>query len=325
MVAFKRSTWARHICLILTGGAMAALLCFPAWARDARAQETGAMLPLARMIINRQWDQASAYVRRQQNNIVSEIRAIVNDSATDSLTREFSYDYLRDVPTLESALLLANGFNEGGGRSSVLGLIENPRPETYPILKSKLYPPGKQRISDILLVMAQMPVRAEQRIADLKPYLKAGDFDVRIAAAYCLALLDDPNGMERIAEALGANSRDSKNVQFEIFYRFRAWRTLKFVPALIPVLNDPMPLRDIGRRYYGVDGSETAVTPEDKRYLRARDRALNLIVKILDLDVPFEIKDNVTYSPEQIESVKQQLRDKHYTVTGNPYPVTDKW
>ena len=96
------------------------------------------MLPLAQMIQKRDWDAAQAYVDWQSIGIIPEIRVIVNDPKTDSTTRDIAYGYLRRVRTLDSALLLAQGLGEGGRSNSVLGLIENPRAEVYPILKAKL-------------------------------------------------------------------------------------------------------------------------------------------------------------------------------------------
>ena len=102
------------------------------------------MPSLAQMINHRQWDDAYAYVRRQQNAIVPEIRAIADDPNTSSTTRYIAYSFLRKVPTLESALLLAHGLGEGGRDNSVFGLIENPRAEVYPILKAKLQSPKEE-------------------------------------------------------------------------------------------------------------------------------------------------------------------------------------
>ncbi len=87
------------------------------------------MPSLAQMIDHEQWDDAYAYVRRQQNAIVPEVRAIADDPNTSSTTRYVAYSFLRKVPTLESALLLAHGLGEGGRDNSVFGLIENPRAE----------------------------------------------------------------------------------------------------------------------------------------------------------------------------------------------------
>lgn len=133
------------------------------------------MPSLAKMIDHEQWDDAYAYVRLQQNAIVPEVRAIVSDPRTSSTTMEIAYGFLRKVPTLESAMLLAQGFSQGGGQASVLGLIENPRSEVYPILKGQMRPPAKEGDRDLLLTMAQIPVPPEQRIADLKPYLAAAN------------------------------------------------------------------------------------------------------------------------------------------------------
>jgi len=281
------------------------------------------MLPLAQMITDEQWDDAYAYVRQQQNAIVPEVRAIANDPSTDSTTRDIAYGFLRKVPTLDSALQLAEGLGKGGRSNSVLGLIENPRVEAYPILRAKLRSPTEEENQNLLLTMAQIPVPVEQRIADLKPYLDAKYHQTRFGAIYSLALLNDPGSMDRIVIELGRDSRDLKLDQFMIFYQFRAWRIPKFIPVLIPVLNDPMELKDIGVRRYNADGSETAMTPEEARYMRARDYALNIIVKTLKLDVPFKIEESVTYTKAQRDLVKQKLRDLGYTVTDEPYPVTD--
>ena len=113
------------------------------------------MLPLAQMIQKRDWDAAQAYVDRQNIGIIPEIRVIVNDPKTDSTTRDIAYGYLRRVRTLDSALLLAQGLGEGGRSNSVLGLIENPRAEVYPILRAKLLPPREETNKNLLLVTAQ--------------------------------------------------------------------------------------------------------------------------------------------------------------------------
>ena len=229
------------------------------------------MLPLAQMIQRRDWDAAQAYVDRQNIGIIPEIRAIVSDRKFDNTTRHIAYGYLRRIRTLESALLLADGFNKGGGRESVLGLMENPRPEVYPILKGLLRPPAKEKDKDLLLVMAQMPVPEEQRIADIKPYLKASYIDTRYGAIFGLALLGDPNSNERFAYELGTKWPSAKETFLSVFYEYRAWRIPKFVPILIPVLNDPTPLKDIGVRRRNEDGSESYMTPEELRYVRAWD------------------------------------------------------
>ncbi|MCP3025200.1 hypothetical protein [Cupriavidus basilensis] len=321
MVTTVRQRWARRLCLslLLTCSVAVPLVCA---AQDQVIQEQTNMPSLAQMINHRQWDDAYAYVRRQQNAIVPEIRAIADDPNTSSTTRYIAYSFLRKVPTLESALLLAHGLGEGGRDNSVFGLIENPRAEVYPILKAKLRPPKEEENKNLLLTMAQMPVPPEQRIADLKPYLAAKNYGVRVGAVFGLALLEDPGSMELMTRALSADDRDGKRDPLMIFYQFRAWRTPKFVPVLIPVLNDPMEIKDIGLRRYNADGSESAMTPEELRYLRARDYALNILVKTLNIDVPFKIEDDVTYSKEQRELVKQKLRDLGYTVTDEPYAVT---
>ncbi|WP_144409965.1 hypothetical protein [Cupriavidus basilensis] len=322
MVTTVRQRWTRRFCLslLLTCTVAVPRVCA---AQDQVIQEQTNMPGLAQMIDHEQWDEAYAYVRQQQNAIVPEVRAIVSDPRTSGTAMEIAYGFLRKVPTLESATLLAQGLGKGGGRTSVFGLIENPRPEVYPILKAKLQPPKEEENKNLLLTMAQIPVPAEQRIADLKPYVTAKYYQTRIAAAFGLALLDDPGSMELMTRALGAGNRDGKMVPLMIFYQFRAWRTPKFVPVLIPVLNDPMPIRDIGLRRYNADGSESAMTPQELRYLRARDYALNIIVKTLKIDVPFNIEDDVTYCKEQRELVKQKLRDLGYTVTDELHPVTN--
>lgn len=281
------------------------------------------MLPLAQMIQKRDGDAAQAYVDRQNIGIIPEIRAIVNDPKMDDTTVFIAYGYLRRMRTLESALLLADGFNKGGGRESVLGLMENPRPEVYPILKGKLRPPAKEKDKNLLLVMAQIPVPEAQRATDIRPYIDAKYFETRIAAVLSLALLDALDSQERMAHILGSTYGDDKQAFLDTFYEYRAWRIPKFVPVLIPVLNDPTPLKDIGVRRRNEDGSESYMTPEELRYVRAWDYALNIIVKTLNLDVPFKIADNVTYSKAQRDLVKQKLRDLGYTVTDEPYPVTD--
>ncbi|QOT78989.1 hypothetical protein [Cupriavidus basilensis] len=316
-----RQRWARRLCLSLL---LASTIALPqTWAaQDQVNQEQTNMPSLAQMIDHEQWDDAYAYVRRQQNAIVPEVRAIVSDPRTSGTAMEIAYGFLRKVPTLESATLLAQGLGKGGGRTSVFGLIENPRPEVYPILKAKLQSPKEEENENLLLTMAQIPVPPEQRIADMKPYVGAKDYGVRVGAVFGLALLDDPGSMELMARALGSGVRGKKEVPLMIFYQFRAWRTPKFVPVLIPVLNDPMEIKDIGLRRYNADGSESAMTPEELRYLRARDYALNILVKTLNIDVPFKIEEDVTYSKEQRELVKQKLRDLGYTVTDEPYAVT---
>ncbi|MCP3025201.1 hypothetical protein [Cupriavidus basilensis] len=329
MVTTVRQPWARRLCLSLL---LASTIALPqTWAAQDLAIPEQPNMPRLAQLMNHHisqnrwddWDDVYAYVRQQQNAIVPEVRAIVSDPRTSGTAMEIAYGFLRKVPTLESATLLAQGLGKGGGRTSVFGLIENPRPEVYPILKAKLQPPKEEENKNLLLTMAQIPVPPEQRIADLKPYLTAKYYQTRIAAAFSLALLDDPGSMELMTRALGAADRDGKKVPLMIFYEFRAWRTPKFVPVLIPVLNDPMPIKDIGLRRYNADGSESAMTPEELRYLRARDYALNILVKTLNIDVPFKIEDDVTYSKEQRELVKQKLRDLGYTVTDEPHPVTN--
>ncbi|WP_183032216.1 hypothetical protein [Cupriavidus sp. UME77] len=321
MVTTVRQRWARRLCLSLLLSCTVAVPQVCA-AQDQVIQEQTNMPSLAQMIDHEQWDEAYAYVRLQQNAIVPEVRAIVSDPRTSSTAMEIAYGFLRKVPTLESATLLAQGFSKGGGQASVLGLIENPRSEVYPILKGQMRPPAKEGDRDLLLTMAQIPVPPEQRIADLKPYLVAKNYGVRVGAVFGLALLDDPGSMELMTRALSAGNRDRKKDPLMIFYQFRAWRTPKFVPVLIPVLNDPMEIKDIGLRRYNADGSESAMTPEELRYLRARDYALNILVKTLNIDVPFKIEDDVTYSKEQRELVKQKLRNLGYTVTDEPHPLT---
>ncbi len=288
------------------------------------------MPTLAQLIDDEKWDEAKTYCRTYRSEVIPEIKAILakryannlTEAAKESETKDAAYACLRQIRTQESALLLAQGFGNGGGYNSIYGLIEDPRPEVYPILKAKLRPPENARDKNLLLTMAQISVPVEQRVADIRPYLEAKYYGVRQGAVLGLALLDDPGSMERMAYELGTKWRDGKQYFLWTFYHFRAWRIPKFVPVLIPVLNDPQPLEDIGVRQYLPGGVEQAMTPEEQRYCRARDYALNIIAKTLKLDLPFKIEEHVTYTKEQRELVKQKLRDLGYTVTDAPYPVT---
>lgn len=280
------------------------------------------MPTLAQLIRQEKWDEAKTYCRLHRNEVIPEIKAIVANRDISDTTENFTYGCLRQFRTLESAQLLAQAFTHGGGYQSVYGLIENPRPEVYPILKAQLHAPREEEDKELLLTMAQIPVSAEQRIADIQPYLGAKDYQVRTSAIFGLALLDYPGNMERLAHELGTDSMQGKWSLLQVFYQFRAWRIPKFVPLLIPVLNDPQPLEDIGVRLYLPDGGEQSMTPEELRYCRARDYALNIIAKTLKLDLPFKLEEHVTYTSEQRELVKQKLRDLGYTVTDERYPVT---
>lgn len=279
---------------------------------------------LARLLNERKWREATQYCSQQQGAALPEIREILTwprlrlqGTPGDALIQ-----CLREIPVPESAMLIAKNYGLGG-TISAYGLIENPRPEVYPILKAQLSPPEEMYGEpELLLTMAQMPVPTEQRIADIQPYLEAKDYRARQAAVLSLALLDDPGSMERVVYELGTEAGGAKQTFLFVFYHFRAWRVPKFVPVLIPVLNDPMPLKDIGLREYDANGAEHALTPEELRYLRARDYALVIIAKTLKLGLPFEIKDNVTFTKEQRELVKQKLRDLGYKVTDEPYPAT---
>ncbi|MFJ4290952.1 hypothetical protein ACIP1U_14355 [Cupriavidus sp. NPDC089707] len=291
----------------------------------ASAQEVQAMPTLAQLIRQEKWDEANTYCRLQQNEAIPEIKAILANPDISDTTENFIYGCLRQFRTLESAQLLAKGLTEGGAYNSAYGLVENPRPEIYPILKAQQKPVSSAKGGEqarLLLTMAQILVPAEQRIADIQPYLGAKDYEVRTSAIFGLALLDQPGNMERLTHELGTDSRQGKWILLQVFYQFRAWRIPKFVPLLIPVLNDPQPLEDIGVRLYLPDGSEQSMTPEELRYCRARDYALNIIAKTLKLDLPFKLEEHVTYNEEQRELVKQKLRDLGYTVTNEPYPVT---
>ncbi|VWC59329.1 hypothetical protein BLA18110_00831 [Burkholderia lata] len=279
------------------------------------------MPTLANLIKQEKWDDALQYCHNHKDAAIPEINTVLDTKNLDSATANFMYHCLRQIRTSASAMLMAKDFH-GGWRETVYGLIENPRPEAYPILKARLKSPQDERDKDLLLTMAQMDVPVEQRVADIKPYLEAKYYEVRQGAVLSLALLDDPGSTERMVYELGMKYRESKSDFLRVFYDFRAWRIPKFVPALIPVLNDPMPLNDIGIRMYLPGGGEQSMTPDEERYCRARDYALNIIVKTLNLDLPFKIKDQTTYTKEQRDLVKQKLRDLGYTVTDEPYPVT---
>ncbi|QVN23325.1 hypothetical protein [Burkholderia pyrrocinia] len=279
------------------------------------------MPTLTNLIRQEKWNEAIQYCRKYKDAAIPEINLVLDTPKLDSATANFVYHCLRQIRTSASAILMAKDFH-GGWRETVYGLIENPRPEAYPILKERLKSPQDERDKDLLLTMAQMNVPIEQRVADIKPYLEAKYYETRQAASLSLALLDDPGGMELVVYELGTEFRQSKQDFLRVFYDFQAWRIPKFVPILIPVLNDPMPLDDIGIRMYLPGGGEQSMTPEEERYSRARDYALNIIAKTLNLDLPFKIEDQTTYTKEQRDLVKQKLRDLGYTVTDEPYPVT---
>ena len=275
---------------------------------------------LASLIKQEKWDDAIQYCRDYKDAAIPEIDLVLDTPKLDSATANFMYHCVRQIRTSASAMLMAKDFH-GGWRETVYGLIENPRPEAYPILKARLKSPQDERDKDLLLTMAQMDVPVEQRVADIKPYLQAKNLNARQGAILGLALLDDPGSTERMVYELGTKYPQSKSNFLRVFYDFRAWRIPKFVPVLISVLNDPMPLDDIGIRMYLPGGGEQSMTPDEERYSRARDYALNIIAKTLNLDLPFKIEDQTTYTKEQRDLVKQKLRDLGYTVTDEPYPV----
>ncbi|VWC81287.1 hypothetical protein BLA50215_01262 [Burkholderia lata] len=279
------------------------------------------MPTLANLIKQEKWDDALQYCHNHKDASIPEINAVLATPKLAYGTANFLFHCLRQIRTTASAIRMAQDFH-GGWRESVYGLIENPRPEAYPILKARLKSPKDEEDKDLLLTMAQMDVPVEQRIADIKPYLQAKDLDARQGAILGLALLGDPGSMERMTYELGTKYPQAKSNSLRVFYDFRAWRIPKFVPALIPVLNDPMPLDDIGIRMYLPGGGEQSMTPDEERYCRARDYALNIIAKTLNLDLPFKIQDQTTYTKEQRDLVKQKLRDLGYTVTDEPYPAT---
>ncbi|WP_174979545.1 hypothetical protein [Burkholderia lata] len=313
--------WKWLVCLILSLGEMGAAIAQGVPASTTSVSESKTMPTLANLIKQEKWDDALQYCHNHKDAAIPEINTVLDTKNLDSATANFMYHCLRQIRTSASAMLMAKDFH-GGWRETVYGLIENPRPEAYPILKARLKSPQDERDKDLLLTMAQMDVPVEQRVADIKPYLEAKYYEVRQGAVLSLALLDDPGSTERMVYELGMKYRESKSDFLRVFYDFRAWRIPKFVPALIPVLNDPMPLNDIGIRMYLPGGGEQSMTPDEERYCRARDYALNIIVKTLNLDLPFKIKDQTTYTKEQRDLVKQKLRDLGYTVTDEPYPVT---
>ncbi|MCA8003393.1 hypothetical protein [Burkholderia metallica] len=309
------------VCLILSLGATGAALAQGVPASTTSTSESKTMPTLANLIKQQKWDDAIQYCHNNKDVAIPEINFVLDTPKINSATANFMYHCLRQIRTAASAILMAKDFH-GGWRETVYGLIENPRPEAYPILKARLKSPQDERDKDLLLTMAQMDVPVEQRVADIKPYLEAKDLDARHGAILGLALLDDPGSTERMIYELGTKYRQSKSNFLRVFYDFRAWRIPKFVPVLIPVLNDPMPLDDIGIRMYLPGGGEQSMTPEEERYSRARDYALNIIAKTLNLDLPFKIEDQTTYTKEQRDLVKQKLRDLGYKVTDEPYPVT---
>ncbi|VWC81270.1 hypothetical protein BLA50215_01259 [Burkholderia lata] len=279
------------------------------------------MPTLEHLIKQEKRDDALQYCRNHKDAAIPEINTVLATPRLNGTLENFMYHCLRQIRTAGAAVRLAEGFNRGG-RENVYGLIENPQPEAYPILKARLKSPLDEVDADLLLTMVQMDVPVEQRVTDIKPYLEAKHYGVRQGAILGLALLDDSGSMERVITILGTNRPQRKQDLLRVFYDFHAWRIPKFVPALIPVLNDPMPLDDIGIRMYLPGGGEQSMTPDEERYCRARDYALNIIVKTLNLDLPFKIQDQTTYTKEQRDLVKQKLRDLGYTVTDEPYPVT---
>ncbi|MDN7933214.1 hypothetical protein QZM52_18175 [Burkholderia metallica] len=279
------------------------------------------MPTLANLIKQEKWDDALQYCQDHKDAAIPEINSVLATPKLDGATQDFMFHCLRQIRTTASAIRMAKGFH-GGWRETVYGLIENPRPEAYPILKARLKSPQDEEDEDLLLTMAQMDVPVEQRVADIKPYIEAKYYGVRQGAILALALLDDPGSMERVVKELGTDRLQRKQDFLRVFYDFQAWRIPKFVPILIPMLNDPMPLDDIGIRMYLPGGGEQSMTSEEERYSRARDYALNIIAKTLNLDLPFKIEDQTTYTQEQRDLVKQKLRNLGYTVTDEPYPVT---
>ncbi|WP_133059131.1 hypothetical protein [Burkholderia puraquae] len=313
--------WKWFVCLILSLGAVGVAIAQGVPASTTSVLESKTMATLENLIKQEKWDDALQYCHNHKDAAIPEINAVLATPRLNGTLENFMYHCLRQIRTAGAAVRLAEGFNRGG-RENAYGLIENPRPEAYPILKARLKSPKDERDKDLLLTMAQMDVPVEQRVADVKPYLHAKDLDARQGAILGLALLGDPGSTERMAYELGTKYPQAKSNFLRVFYDFRAWRIPKFVPALIPVLNDPMPLNDIGIRMYLPGGGEQSTTPDEERYCRARDYALNIIVKTLNLDLPFKIKDQTTYTKEQRDLVKQKLRDRGYTVTDEPYPAT---
>ncbi|WP_174939415.1 hypothetical protein [Burkholderia lata] len=316
---YRNGKWL--VCLILSLGAVGAAIAQGIPASTTSVSESKTMPTLANLIKQEKWDDALQYCHNHKDAAIPEINAVLATPKLAYGTANFLFHCLRQIRTTASAIRMAQDFH-GGWRESVYGLIENPRPEAYPILKARLKSPKDEEDKDLLLTMAQMDVPVEQRVADIKPYLEAKYYEVRQGAVLSLALLDDLGSMERVVHELSTRRRQSKSDFLRVFYDFRAWRIPKFVPVLIPVLNDPMPLDDIGIRMYLPGGGEQSMTSEEERYCRARDYALNIIVKTLNLDLPFKIQDQTTYTKEQRDLVKQKLRDLGYTVTDDPYPVT---
>ncbi|MCA8003391.1 hypothetical protein [Burkholderia metallica] len=313
--------WRWLVCLILLLGGMGTTRAQDISASTTSTSESKTMPTLANLIKLEKWDDALQYCQDHKDAAIPEINFVLDTPKLSSATANFMYHCLRQIRTAASAILMAKDFH-GGWRETVYGLIENPRPEAYPILKARLKSPQEERDKDLLLTMAQMDVPVEQRVADIKPYIEAKYYGVRQGAILGLALLDDPGSMERVVKELGTDRLQRKQDFLRVFYDFRAWRIPKFIPILIPVLNDPMPLDDIGIRMYLPGGGEQSMTSEEERYSRARDYALNIIAKTLSLDLPFKIEDQTTYTKEQRDLVKQKLRNLGYTVTDEPYPVT---
>ncbi|VWC81274.1 hypothetical protein BLA50215_01260 [Burkholderia lata] len=317
----RRRNWKWLAFLSLLLGAVGVAIAQGVPASTTSVSESKTVPTLENLIKQEKWDDALQYCHNHKDAAIPEINTVLDTKNLDAATANFMYHCLRQIRTSASAMLMAKDFH-GGWRETVYGLIENPRPEAYPILKARLKSPQDERDKDLLLTMAQMDVPVEQRVTDIKPYLEARYYEVRQGAVLSLALLDDPGSMERMVHELSTKRRQSQSDFLRVFYDFRAWRIPKFVPVLIPVLNDPMPLDDIGIRMYPPGGGEQSMTPDEERYCRARDYALNIIVKTLNLDLPFKIQDQTTYTKEQRDLVKQKLRDLGYTVTDEPYPVT---
>lgn len=278
--------------------------------------------PLARMLQEQDWGAAQAYVDQQGIKIIPEIRSIISDPELDPSTQLTAYGYLRPFHTLESTVLLAYGPIMEGRSNTVLGLLEDPRPEVYPILKARLDFPLSYPKNDLLLIMAQMPVPVGQRIADIRPYLGTKYIDTRYGAVFGLALLDFPGSNERFAYELGTKLPAAKAKFLSTFHQYSAWCIPKFMSVLIPVLNDSMPLKDIVVSHYREEGRNSYLVSQELHHVRAWDYALNILVNTLKIDVPFKVEDDVTYSKAQRDLVKQKLRDLGYTVTDEPYPVT---
>lgn len=157
---------------LLLCAVLAALPCTHTLAQDRVSKQEESMSTLVQLIESKRRVEARAYVSERQNTVIPEIRAIVMNVKMPARVRRSAFAYLQDIPTLESAISMAQMYKRGG-LEAVHGLIANPHAEVYPILKSHLRPPALEEDKRLLLTMAQMPVPVEERLDDLWPYLDA--------------------------------------------------------------------------------------------------------------------------------------------------------